>query len=137
MLIRRLIVASVALLLGACAMPMEGTDTPDAIGGTYFLNGVDFSGTEYGGQLIITQSSRPEEYELQWIVTGSLQTGAGTFDGATLVGSWETVSGAGDARGTAEYQLQDDGRLLGERLVDGQDTPNTEEAFPVQNVDNP
>ncbi len=137
MLIRRLLIATVVLVLAGCALPMEGTDTPDAIGGTYFLNGVDFSGTEYGGQLIIVQTPRPDEYDLQWIVTGSLQSGTGTFDGETLAGTWETVESAGDARGTHEYQLQDDGSLIGERLVDGQTTPNTEEAFPVGNVDNP
>ena len=137
MVIRRLLVATVALLLVGCALPIEGTDSPDAIGGTYFLNGVDFSGTEYGGQLIITQTARPDEYGLQWIVTGSLQTGTGTFDGETLAGTWETIESAGDARGTVQYELRDDGSLAGERLVDGQDTPNTEEAFPVRNVDNP
>ncbi len=135
--IRHLLAVAALVVLAGCAFPQEGTDTPDAIGGTYFLNGVDHSGTEYGGQLIIAQSTRPDEYDLQWIVTGSLQSGSGTFDGRTLTGSWVTIEGAGEARGTVIYELQDDGRLVGERLEEGRTTPNTEEAFPVQNVDNP
>lgn len=124
--------ALIVLALTACALPIQGTDTPDAVGGTYYLNGVDSIGTEYGGQFIITQTERPDRYELQWIVTGSVQTGIGTFDGEVLSGEWETVQGAGDSRGTARYELQDDGSLIGERLEEGRSTPNEEEAFPVR-----
>lgn len=136
MSILRLIALSALVLIAGCAFPQEGTDTPDAIGGTYFLNGVEDTGTEYGGQFIITATERPDEYDLQWIVTGSVQVGTGMFDGRTLTGDWTTVEGAGNARGTAEYELRDDGSLIGERLVEGRAGPNTEEAFPVQNVDN-
>ncbi len=130
--LRALLVIATVVLTAGCAFPQEGTDTPDAVGGTYFLNGEDSVGTEYSGQLIITGTERPDVFDLQWIVTGSLQVGSGRFDGEILDGDWETVEGAGDARGTVTYELQDDGSLVGERLEAGRSEPNREEAFPVR-----
>ena len=113
-----------------CAFVEQGTDTPGRIGGTYYINGVDPGGAEYGGQLIITEV-RDRTYELDWIITGSIQRGTGTFRAGVLEADWETVEGLRESRGTARYELQDDGSLIGERFEDRFDEPGYEEAFPV------
>lgn len=121
-----------ALLLIGCALPQQGTDTPDEIGGTYYVNGTDSRGTEYGGQLIITPTQITDEFTMQWTITGSVQTGIGTWDGTTLDASWSTIEGFEPATGTASYTLADDGTLNGVRHVDGASDTGYEEAFPVR-----
>ena len=125
------VLLAVAALSACTPNPIEGTDTPDEVGGDYFVNGTDPRGTEYSGQLTITEVSRTGQYDLQWIITGSVQTGSGRFDGEILEADWETVSGAFQAQGTIVYELQDDGRLVGVRTQDGFDEEGEEEAFPV------
>ena len=58
-----------AFLLVGCAFPQQGTDTPGEIGGTYYVNGTDSRGIEYGGQLIVTPMDSSDEFEMQWIIT--------------------------------------------------------------------
>jgi hypothetical protein len=68
---------------------------------------------------------------LEWIVTGAVHEGVGIVEGDQLTVEWRTVSsGAGDGEGTATYRIQSDGSLVGSRLIDGVDTPATEEIFP-------
>ena len=123
-----------ALLLVGCAFPQQGTDTPGEIGGTYYVNGTDATGTEYGGQLIVTPVDNSDDFTMQWIITGSVQTGSGTWDGTTLDATWSTIEGFEHASGTAIYRLEDDGTLIGERHMDGYDTAGYEEAFPVREL---
>ena len=129
---RRIVaIAALAMVVAGCAFPEQGSDTPDQIGGTYYVNGTDARGVEYGGQLIITRPDNRSDYELQWIITGSIQTGAGTFGRGILDATWQTVEGFAPVSGTARYELQDDGSLIGERFEEGMDEPGYEEAFPV------
>ena len=123
-----------AFLLVGCVFPQQGTDTPGEIGGTYYVNGTDSRDTEYGGQLIITPMDNTDEFAMQWIITGSVQTGTGEWDGTTLTANWSTIEGFEPASGTASYTLEDDGTLIGERHMDGYDTTGYEEAFPVREL---
>jgi len=121
-----------AFFLVGCALPQQGTDTPDEIGGTYYVNGSDSRGREYGGQLIITPTSAADKFAMQWIITGSVQTGTGTWDGTNLDAAWSTTEDFEPASGTAFYTIQDDGTLIGERTMDGIEGTGYEEAFPVR-----
>ena len=121
---------AVSLLVSGCAFVEQGTDTPGEIGGTYYVNGVDPGGVEYGGQLIVTEVTG-DRYELDWIITGSIQRGTGRFNGDVLEAEWETVEGLRDSSGTARYELQEDGSLIGERYEERFDEAGYEEAFPV------
>ena len=129
---RIVLTTALAVVIAGCAFPQQGSETPDQIGGTYYVNGTDARGTEYGGQLIITRPDNRSDYELQWIITGSIQTGAGTFSRGVLDATWQTVEGFAPVGGTVRYELQDDGSLIGERFEDGADEPGYEEAFPVR-----
>ena len=118
------------LLVAGCAFPQQGTDTPDEVGGTYYVNGTDALEQEYGGQLIITPNDG--SYEMQWIITGVIQTGVGDFDGRMLEGNWRTIEpDTMQTAGTFSFELQDDGSLIGARTTEGWDTEGYEEAFPV------
>ncbi len=115
---------------GACAFPEEAFDV--SLEGTYSINGFDHRGNEYGGTLIITPTDDSEVFELEWIITAAIQTGVGTLSDDELQVRWEAVAGFDtSSQGTAVYQIGEDGKLVGERTVDGQDGVGTEEAFPV------
>ena len=128
----------VALLSSACGEDEGSNLAPDAapgnvpnLVGTYVVNGFDPLGTEYGGHLTITEGSGLNRYQLQWIVTGSVQEGTASLDGNRLIADWETVDGFNrDARGTAEYTVTEAGELYGTRTVVGAEEAGTEEAFP-------
>ena len=122
---------ALAIATAGCAFPQQGSETPDQIGGTYYVNGTDARGVEYGGRLTISRADNRADYELQWIITGSIQTGTGTFGRGILDATWRTAEGFAPLSGTARYELQDDGSLIGERFEDGRDVPGYEEAFPV------
>ncbi|MEN8235118.1 MAG: hypothetical protein ABFR89_09385 [Actinomycetota bacterium] len=131
-------VAALAVLAAGCAaFPQPKTETSDDLAGTYYLNGTDAQGTEYGGRLEITVAEQPDEYDMQWIITGSIQIGTGTRSGSHLDVEWETVTGTTDkehgeaSSGTAEYTIDTDGTLRGTRTIDGVEGTGTEEAFPV------
>lgn len=129
---RRFVLATALVIaVAGCAFPQQGSETPDQIGGTYYVNGTDARGVEYGGRLTISRADNRSDYELQWIITGSIQTGTGTFGRGILDATWQTVEGFAPLSGTARYELQDDGSLIGERLEEGKDEPGFEEAFPV------
>jgi hypothetical protein len=128
----RSLVAMVALVVvsSACVLTGGHDKRPDSIIGSYVLNGVDPTGTEYAGHLTIEQGNGPDEYRLQWIVTG-VQQGVGTLDGDTLDVSWTTVEGVDvEARGQAVFSVLPDGSLVGTRTVAGFNGIGTEEAFP-------
>ena len=120
-----------ALLVAACAIPEEGFD--GSLEGDYYINGVDPQGVEYSGLLTITQSEDPASYELQWIITGSVQRGTGRVEGSRLSATWDAIEGFDTASyGTASYEITAEGELVGERTVAGQEESGTEEAFPIR-----
>ena len=133
-----LLAAALLVLVTACAFPQQGTDSTENIEGTYYVNGIDGRGIEYGGRLEITPGDEPDRYAMQWIITGSVQVGTGIRDGDQLEAEWSTVEGLVNqggtdrSQGTASYTIASDGTLNGTRTIDGQDETGTEEAFPVQ-----
>ncbi|MGI9529612.1 MAG: hypothetical protein ACR2NG_07870 [Acidimicrobiia bacterium] len=119
------------LALQACAFVDNASEASDGIEGTYYVNGVDPGGRDYGGQLIITKTAS-NTYDMDWIITGSIQTGTGELSGDVIEAEWETVEGLRDSSGTARYEIQTDGSLIGERFEDQFEDPAQEEAFPVE-----
>jgi hypothetical protein len=136
----RLALITVALLIftTACAFPEQGTASTDQIEGTYYVNGVDGRGIEYGGRLEITPGDGSDHYAMQWIITGSIQIGTGVRDGDVLEAEWSTVEGLVNQEGTdrsygtVTYTIASDGSLDGTRTIAGQTEVGTEEAFPVK-----
>jgi hypothetical protein len=121
----------VALAVQGCAFVDNDTSVSNGVEGTYYVNGVDPGGTEYGGQLIITKTGT-NQYDMDWIVTGSIQSGSGRFNGDVLDAEWRTVEGLRESSGTARYEIQEDGSLIGERFESRFDEAGYEEAFPVE-----
>lgn len=121
----------VATTFSGCAFPEQGFD--GSLTGTYYLNGVDPEGTEYGGTLEIMATDQPDVYEMQWIITGSIQTGIGTVSGNELDVEWEVMEGYNSSsHGTAHYEISSEGELNGDRTVVGEEGSGTEEAFPIK-----
>lgn len=118
-----------ALLAGSCAFPEEGFDGD--LEGDYYINGFDQEGIEYGGSLTIVATENPDVFDMQWIITGSIQTGTGTVAANELIVEWQTLEGYG-SRGSATYTIRANGQLVGERTVTGEDGIGTEEAFPIR-----
>lgn len=133
-----LLMLTVFFTLGLAACRGKGVVGPDAppdnvpaIIGSFSVNGVDPLGTEYGGNLTITSGDTADTYNLQWIVTGSVQEGNGRLEGNTLHVEWETVSSAGEqSQGTATYTVTVNGELHGTRTVESHSGEGTETAFP-------
>lgn len=135
--LRRAVVPIVILValsgggLAMCGLPGDSLDEGEGIVGTYVVNGVDPSGVEYSGTVTIAAADDADVYDVQWLVTGSIQRGVGRLRGDRLTVDWETLtSPRGESAGTAEYVVGDDGVLRGERLVAGTDEVGTEEIFP-------
>lgn len=128
----------VAAVLGACSArergeilgsPADPNNLPDIVN-SYAVNGFDPDGVEYGGTLRI-QAGADGEYQLDWIVTGALLSGRGRIEGNQLIVTWESI----DERqrpvsGTGTYTITDRGEMYGERYLDGNPTPGTENLFP-------
>lgn len=136
-LLRRAAVPAVLLFsltaggVAMCGLPGDTLEDGEGIIGTYVVNGVDPTGTEYSGTVTIADGDAAGEFAVQWIITGAIQEGTGVLDGDRFIVDWRTVSGGrGESTGTAEYTVAADGSLAGTRVVDGDDTPGTEEIFP-------
>lgn len=136
-LLRRAAVPAVLLFsltaggVAMCGLPGDTLEDGEGIVGTYVVNGVDPTGTEYSGTVTIADGDADGEFAVQWIITGAIQEGTGVLDGDRFVVDWRTVSGGrGESTGSAVYTLAADGSLTGTRTVDGDDTPGTEEIFP-------
>jgi hypothetical protein len=128
-------VLTLALLLtsatSGCAFPEEAFD--GSLEGSYYVNGFDQQDVEYSGLLTITATDDPAIYEMQWIITGSVQEGTGEVVGNELRVAWEAIEGFDTAsQGSAIYLINANGELDGERSVDGQEGIGTEEAFPIR-----
>lgn len=119
-----------AALTAAC-LPTARLEQGPGIVGSYVVNGIDPVGTEYTGRVSIAAGSDPGVYVIEWVVTGAILEGVGTLDGTALTVEWETVDGPrGASTGTAEYEVRDDGTLVGTRMVDGFDQVGTETIYP-------
>lgn len=121
----------VAFAISACAFPEEAFD--GTLEGTYYVNGFDQQDVEYSGHLTITTTDDPSIYELQWIITGSVQAGTGRVEEDKLLVDWNALEGYDtSSQGTAVYEITANGELHGERLVTGQEGVGTEEALPIR-----
>jgi hypothetical protein len=119
-----------SLILAACSTPGAQVSQGEGLNGTYVVNGVDPVGIEYGGTVIIEESNTGE-VTMQWLVTGAILEGTGRLLGDRLEVEWTTIEAPrGDASGTATYTVEDDGRLIGTRTIDGVAGEGTEEIFP-------
>lgn len=135
-LVRRFAVPVVILValsgggLAMCGLPGDSLDDGEGIVGTYVVNGVDPGGTEYSGTVTIRDGG-DGTFDIQWLVTGSIQHGVGRLIGDHLVVEWETITDPrGISTGSADYVVGADGILRGERFVDGVAEGGTEEIFP-------
>jgi len=133
-----LLAAALLVLATACAFPQQGADPAGNISGTYYVNGIDSREIEYGGRLEITPGDQPDQYAMQWIITGSVQIGTAVLDGDVLEAEWSTVEGlvtqegVDHSSGTVTYTITSDGMLDGIRTTTGLAETGTEEAFPVR-----
>ena len=134
-----LLVLILTLSLISCGKDevMLGPDAaPDAVPnlvGTYVVNGTDYLGNDYGGHLTISAGANPGEYELQWILIESVQTGFGVLDENQLQVQWKSVDPSTEPySGTVTYTVTVDGQLYGKRTVDGLDGFGKEIAYPNQ-----
>lgn len=126
-----------ALLLTACRgdpAPL-GADAPadnvPGIIGSYALNAIDGSGEEYGGTLSIFAGDLPNEYKMQWLVSGDIQEGIGVLEGNQITFTWNSVQGTDQhLSGHGVYTVTVNGELHGQRTIDGVDEPGQETAYP-------
>lgn len=133
-----ILILLLAIGLSACgrkpSAPLGADAPPDKVPnivGSYALNAFDPTGTEYGGTLTITKGDQPNEYKMQWLVSGGIHEGTGTLEGNQLTATWHSFSET-DAplTGTASYTVTVNGELYGTRSIDGLDTAGTETAYP-------
>jgi hypothetical protein len=128
----------IALSLTACARNKPaplGADAPadnvPDIVGSYALNALDPTGEQYGGTLTISAGAAPNEYHLQWLVSGGIHEGTGVLEGNQLTAAWHSVQGTDqDVSGSASYIVTVNGELYGTRTIDGVEKPGTETAYP-------
>ena len=126
-----------ALLLTSCRgkpAPL-GADAPadnvPSLIGSYALNATDGTGEQYGGTLSIFAGDAPNEYKMQWLVSGDIQEGTGVLEGNQLTFTWHSVAGTGqDLSGHGSYTVTVNGELYGPRYVDGVEAPGQEAAYP-------
>lgn len=110
--------------------PVGSDDDGDPFTGRWLVNGKDAEGVEYSGSLTI--SGDAGAYDLQWIVTGSINSGVGTLRSGRLMADWATLDGVMPGRaGTADYLVDVDGNLQGITTVDGVEGTGAEEGFPA------
>lgn len=125
-----LLIALSAGGIAMCGLPGDTLRDGPGIAGTYVVNGVDPIDVEYSGTVTIVERSG-SDYDMEWIITGTIQRGTGQLVGDRLTVEWDTVvSARGESSGTAEYIVGDDGVLRGTRTVDGVDESGTEEIYP-------
>jgi len=134
-----IVILLLAISLSACgrrpAPAPLGTDAPAAnvpsIIGSFALNAFDPTNEQYGGTLTITQGAQPNEYKLQWLISGGIHEGTGILEGNQLTVTWNSYSETDDLlTGTALYTVTVNGELYGTRSIDGMEKPGTETAYP-------
>lgn len=105
-------------------------NVPDIIG-EYALNATDGTGEEYGGSLFVTAGEQPNEYKLQWLVSGGIQEGTGILEGNQLSFTWKSLEGTDqNLSGYGTYTVTVNGELYGPRYIDGVNEPGQEAAYP-------
>ena len=129
-----------ALTITSCAMHRPdpaplGADAPvdnvPSIIGSFALNANDPTGERYGGTLTIFPGDTPNEYKMQWLVSGGIQEGIGSLAGNQLTFTWHSTSGTDqDASGEGVYTVTVNGELYGTRSIDGVEKPGIESAYP-------
>lgn len=107
-----------------------GRDAETGIAGTYTVNGTDPTRAEYSGTAVIVETSDSAVFDVEWIITSAIQRGTGTLQGSTFSVDWEATASAGGGSGRSVYVVEADGRLVGERFIDGVDEPGPETLFP-------
>jgi len=129
----------VLMALAACSRtpavlaPDAPADSVPNILGEYAVNGFDPMGEEYGGRLTITPGSAPNEYKMQWIVSGGIHEGVGVLEGNQLRVTWKVLTGPVETvTGTGAYTVTVNGELYGARSIDGTEKPGAETAYPNQ-----
>ncbi|GAB4570148.1 MAG: hypothetical protein Fur0017_16200 [Anaerolineales bacterium] len=133
-----LILLLLALTLSACGRKPPaplGADAPadnvPNILGSYALNANDPTGERYGGTLSVFAGDAPNEYKLQWLVSGDIQEGVGTLEGNQLTFTWQSVSGTDQfLSGNGVYTVTVNGELYGLRYINGVAEPGQEAAYP-------
>ena len=128
----------VALSLTACGRNKPGVlgadapaDNVPSILGSYALNATDPTGEEYGGTLTIAAGEKPNEYKMQWLVSGGIHEGTGILEGNQLTAIWHSYAETDDhVSGKATYTVTVNGELYGIRTIDGLDKPGQETAYP-------
>jgi hypothetical protein len=126
-----------ALALTACrgAPAPLAADAPadhvPSIVGSFALNATDGSGEQYGGTLSIFAGDSPNQYKLQWLVSGDIQVGTGILEGNQLTFTWASSDvSAQKLSGHGTYTVTINGELYGDRYIDGVDKPGHEAAYP-------
>lgn len=105
-------------------------NVPDIIG-EYALNATDGTGEEYGGSLFVKTGEQPNEYKLQWLVSGGIQEGTGILEGNQLSFTWKSLEGTDqNLSGYGTYTVTVNGELYGPRYIDGVNEPGQEAAYP-------
>ena len=122
---------SLTFVAAGCAFPGDSIVDGEGIVGVYTVNGIDPTGVEYSGTVIIASAVDAGEYLVTWLVTGGVQEGVGRLVGNRFTVDWTTTNGGrGGSRGSATYVLEPDGALIGERTVVGLAGSGTEEIYP-------
>jgi len=133
-----LIVVAALLVLSGCSKDrnlIKGADAPvnavPTLSPSYTVNGFDPLGAEYSGNLQVRPAATAGQYDLQWIVTGSVQQGVGRIEGNRLLVTWQTMPGSViAATGISTYTITARGELYGERTTNSVSERGTEKAFP-------
>lgn len=134
-----LLLVLISLTLTACfprrtPAPLSAdapVDNVPNIIGEYALNAEDATRERYGGSLFITAGSQPNEYNLQWLVSGDIQEGTGILEGNQLTFIWQSIEGTDQyLSGYGMYTVTINGELYGERYVEGVAEPGIESAYP-------
>jgi hypothetical protein len=112
-----------------------GADAPadnvPSIIGSFALNANNPNGEQYGGTLTIFAGDAPNEYKMQWLVSGDIQEGVGRLAGNQLTFTWQSVSGTNQyLSGNGVYTVTVNGELYGERTIDGVEGAGIETAYP-------
>lgn len=121
------------LFLYLTALPGElpaDRDRTDGIAGTYTVNGVDHTGAEYSGTVVIVETDPGRSYDVEWIITGAIQRGTGTLLAEAFTVDWTSTSSAVEASGQTIFILRADGSLEGAVTVDGVDGRGVETLVP-------
>jgi hypothetical protein len=95
-----------------CAFMAEAQD----LGGVYMLEGTNFDGSTYGGQVEIVISS-DIACQITWISGKNTTKGTCMRSGTAFTAAYQ----AGEAIGLILYQLQPDGTLVGAWTISGAD----------------